>query len=53
MEKERICSGSQTHYPLKQVGGNILAWACMASSGMGTLIFTDDDHDQHIKAAAK
>ncbi len=35
---------------LKHSGGNIMAWACIASSGTGSLIFIDDvTHDGSSK----
>ncbi len=34
---------------LKHSGGNVMAWACIASSGTGSLIFIDETHDGSSK----
>ena len=43
MEKERNCSWSKhTTSSVKQDGGSVMAWACMAANGTGSLVFVDD-----------
>ena len=48
--KGSIHDPKHTSSSLKQGGGSVIAWACMAGSGVGSLIFINDvTHDGRVE----